>query len=148
MNKLTLIECGRFAYEALSSGGGEVCAVFRRSAYLRCSGERYACLGDDTLGRGPINAVVAEGHALRSLTLGSRVDIVPCDVALWSPPRHAARRPGDAALSENLRSLERAAAGRTISEGLGGALLGDDSPLLRHARVALHVFDEWLADET
>jgi hypothetical protein len=51
MNKLTLIECGRFAHEALSKGGGEVCAVFPRSIYLRLPAERYVCLGDVSLGR-------------------------------------------------------------------------------------------------
>ena len=144
---LTLIECGRFAHGALSTGGGEICAVFRRSVYLRFAGERYACLGDDTLGRGPINGVVAERRALRSLMLGARVDILSRKVALWSPPRHAARWPGDAALAENLRSLQRAAAGRTGREGLGGALLGGDSPLLWHARPALRALDRWLDSE-
>jgi hypothetical protein len=144
---LTLIECGRFAHGALSTGGGEICAVFRRSVYLRFAGERYACLGDDTLGRGPINGVVAERRALRSLMLGARVDILSRKVALWSPPRHAARWPGDAALAENLRLLERTAKGRTGREGLGGALLGGDSPLLRHARPALRALDRWLESE-
>ena len=41
---------GRFAREALAAGEGEVCAVFRRSFYLRCPGERYACIGDASLG--------------------------------------------------------------------------------------------------
>jgi uncharacterized protein DUF2877 len=141
---LTLIECGRFTHEALSTGRGEICAVFRRSVYLRFAGERYACLGDDTLGRGPLNAVVAERRALRSLRLGARVDILSRNVALWSPPRHAARWPGNAALAENLRSLERAAADRTEREGLGGALFGGESTLLRHARPALRALDRWL----
>ena len=51
---------GRFAYEAAALGEGEVCAVFRRSCYLRFAGERYACVGDASLGRGPLNALVDE----------------------------------------------------------------------------------------
>jgi hypothetical protein len=141
---LTLIECGRFAHAALSTGGGEICAVFRRCVYLRFAGERYVCLGDDTLGRGPINAALAEPHAIRLLRLGARVDIFSRRVAVWSPPRHAARWPSDASLAENLRSLERAAVITAGRAGLAGALYGDDSPLLRHARPALSALDRWL----
>ena len=36
-----------------------MCAAFRRSFYLRFAGERYACVGDASLGRGPLNALVA-----------------------------------------------------------------------------------------
>ena len=53
---------GRFAREALESGGGdgEVCATFRRSFYLCCPGERYVCIGDASLGPGPLNALIRD----------------------------------------------------------------------------------------
>ena len=50
---------GRAARDALAAGEGEVCAVFRRSFYLRF-GKHYACIGDASLGRGPLNALVAD----------------------------------------------------------------------------------------
>ena len=56
----TVERAGRFAHEALAAGEGEVCAVFRRSFYLRCPGERYACIGDASLGNGPLNALVSQ----------------------------------------------------------------------------------------
>src|ERR1700686_2577905 len=102
---LTLIECSRFTHEALSAGHGEICAMFRRSVYLRFTGERYACLGDDTLGRGPLNAVVAERRAFGSFRLGAHVNILSRNVALWSPPRHATHWLGGAALHLCLEQL-------------------------------------------
>src|SRR5690349_13041115 len=51
---------GRFAREAAALGEGTVCALFRRSFYLRFPGERYACVGDPALGRGPLNALVPQ----------------------------------------------------------------------------------------
>ena len=53
---------GRFARDALALGEGEVCAAFRRSFYLRFPGERFACIGDASLGCGPLNALVADWH--------------------------------------------------------------------------------------
>ena len=63
---------GRFAREALQGAEGEVCALFRRSFYLRCPGERYACVGDPSVGNGPLNVLVPELVLPR---LGERVEI-------------------------------------------------------------------------
>ena len=62
--RFTAEVAGRAAREALAAGEGEVCAVFRRSFYLRL-GDRYACIGDASLGRGPLNALVAAFQASR-----------------------------------------------------------------------------------
>src|SRR5918992_1191582 len=51
---------GRAAREALATGEGEVCAVFRRSFYLRSPEGRYACIGDASLGCGPLNGLVSQ----------------------------------------------------------------------------------------
>ena len=48
---------GRYARAAAGQGMGEVRAVFRRSCYVAFAGERYACVGDASLGRGPLNAL-------------------------------------------------------------------------------------------
>jgi len=140
VNTLTLIECGRLAREALSSGGGEICAVFRRSIYLRASDQRYVCLGDIAIGHGPINGAV---RALPSLALGTHVSIQLGDEVIWSP-EHIGGPPDPFRLAGNLHSLERAAAARVCRDGLGGALIGEDSRLLRHAQPALQAFDRWL----
>ncbi len=74
---------GRFAREALQAGEGEVCAVFRRSFYVRCPGERYACIGDASLGNGPLNAIVRELSLPRT---GERVLASPEGTESWQPP--------------------------------------------------------------
>jgi hypothetical protein len=141
---ITILECGRFAHAALSSGPGEVCAVFRRSVYLRYAKDRYACLGDATLGRGPLNALVADAGALGSLALGAQIRI-PGGWPQPSPPRRRRRALQPRALADNLRSLALAARSRAREQGLGRSIAGGDAPLLRHARPALQALDDWLA---
>jgi len=60
---------GRAARETLAAGAGEVCAVFRRSFYVRLN-ERYACIGDASLGCGPLNALVPMKRTLEQLVSG------------------------------------------------------------------------------
>lgn len=140
---ITVVECGRFARDALASGPGEVCAVFRRSLYLRFPGERYACLGDGSLGRGPLNARVSHRRALGALAAGDRVTVSPAGATLWVP-RPLESRPSRSKLVANLDSLNRAVTRRPAREGLGGAIAGAVSPLLDHARPALAALDSWL----
>src|ERR1700730_18350284 len=94
---------GRFAQRALAAGEGEVCAVFRRSFYLRVPGERYACVGDASLGRGPLNVLVAEFSPPR---LGERVTIALEGAESWSPP------PLSSSSAKTAKALRQAAAGR------------------------------------
>jgi len=140
---ITVIECGRFAREALSSGPGEVCAVFRRSLYLRFPGERYACLGGASLGRGPLNARVSDRRALGAFAVGDWVTVSPSGSTLWQP-RSLESSPSRSKLVANLDSLIRAVTRRPAREGLGGAIAGAVSPLLDHARPALAALDSWL----
>ena len=140
---ITLVECGRFAGDALSSGAGEVCAVFRRSVYLRFAQDRYACLGDATLGRGPLNARVADARVLGSLQMGARVEIKRGWPAPWSP-RRAKRRLRPRVLADNLRGLALAARSWAREQGLGRRICGGDAPLVRHAGPALRALDHWL----
>lgn len=140
---IAVSECGRFARAALSSGPGEVRAVFRRSVYLGFPGGRYACLGDASIGRGPLNARVADRRSLARLELGDKLRVVVARARIWrpGPSRGRANR---AALAGNLASLVRAARSRPVLAGLGGTLVGARSPLIDHARPALEAIDEWL----
>ena len=126
---------GGFAQEALALGEGEVCALFRRSFYLRLPGERYACIGDASLGRGPLNALVSDFH---QVAIGEKVSISMADSTLWQPP------PALNALATDLEGLKRAAAGRTPFEGLGGLIDGTHNALSVHAQPALEAIDRWL----
>src|SRR5438067_7533619 len=101
---------GRFAEQAAAGGEGEVRAVFRRSFYLWFSGNRYACVGDTPLGRGPLNALVAD---FRLPALGERIALDTAAAEHWTPVPFSQRAEPD------LRALQAAARGRAPREGLG-----------------------------
>jgi len=124
---------GRFALEALAGGEGEVCAAFRRSFYLRCPGERYACLGDAALGRGPLNVLVSD---FRMPALGERVCVSMQNASVWQPP------PNGFAVQLNL--LREAAKNRIPAEGLGCLVIGAHNALSGHAQPALEALERWL----
>lgn len=124
---------GRFAREALASGEGEVCAVFRRSFYLRCPGERYACVGDASLGRGPLNVLVS---TLRMPALGERLSISLEQASEWRPPAHNG--------GLDISSLKEEARSRVPAEGLGGLVIGAHNALSGHAQPALEALERWL----
>ena len=126
---------GRFAHAALSAGVGEVCAVFRRSFYLRV-GSRYACIGDATLGRGPLNALVAQ---LQEPPMGERIAVSLADAAQWSP------RPLDGAARPNIGALRACLDGHVPQDGLGCTILGVENALSVHAQPALEALERWLA---
>jgi hypothetical protein len=117
---------GRFARDALALGEGEVCAVFRRSFYLRLAGERYACIGDASLGRGPLNALIDD---FRPPAIGEKVSVSVAGT--WEPARTAPAK---------FTKLEA----RVPEEGLGCLLVGQQNALAIHARPALDALDEWL----
>lgn len=124
---------GRFALEALAGGEGEVCAAFRRSFYLRCPGERYACLGDAALGRGPLNVLVSD---FRMPALGERVCVSMQNASVWQPPLNA--------LNAELSRLRDAARSRVPAEGLGCLVIGAHNALSGHAQPALEALERWL----
>jgi hypothetical protein len=125
---------GRFAREALAAGDGEVCAAFRRSFYLRCADERYACIGDASLGHGPLNALITE---LTMPAVGERVSVDTAQARCWTPPPH---KPGYPKLDE----LRKAARERVPAEGLGSLILGTHNALAGHAQPALDALELWL----
>jgi hypothetical protein len=125
---------GRFAREALEAGEGEVCAVFRRSFYLRCPGERYACVGDAKVGAGPLNARVQDLVLPR---LGERISVSLAGAKAWSPPPQVPEHP-------NLEALRAAARPRLPEEGLGCLVVGAHNGLSGHAQPALDALERWL----
>jgi hypothetical protein len=126
---------GRAAREALAAGEGEVCAVFRRSFYLRLGG-RYACVGDLSLGRGPLNALVAQ---FREPLIGDTASVALDHAQSWQPP------PPRAEARPNLEVLRACLDGHVPQEGLGCVILGVHNALSVHAQPALEAIDRWLA---
>ena len=124
---------GRFAREALAGGEGEVCAVFRRSFYLRCAGERYACVGDTALGHGPLNVLVP-GFSMPAL--GDRIAVSTQGASVWQPPPHER--------TIDLGLLGEKAKNRIPAEGLGGLVIGAHNALSGHAQPALEALERWL----
>lgn len=133
-----VVECGRTAHKVLGRGAtGIVYAAFRRSAYLEFDGGRLICVGDASLGRGPLNARLEEFVAPRT---GEVLNVILDNAPIWSrsnragPPVRAAQR-----------ALRAAAAGQISCEGLGGVVAGLSTPLIEHARPAMAALDRWLA---
>lgn len=124
---------GRFARDALAQGAGEVCALFRRSFYLRCAGERYACVGDASLGRGPLNALVDD---LALPAMGERVRISTEQASIWKPPPSVS--------TPDVDRIVRAAQDHLSAEGLGCLVAGSHNALSVHAQPALEALERWL----
>ena len=129
----TAESAGRFAREALQAEG-EVCALFRRSFYLRSAGERYACIGDSSLGNGPLNALVPD---LSMPRLGDRLSVSLSQAKTWQPPAHSPGQP-------DLEKLKRAAGPLIPAEGFGGLVIGTHNALSGHAQPALDALAGWL----
>lgn len=133
--RFTAEVAGRAAREALARGEGEVCAAFRRSFYLRF-GADYACVGEATLGRGPLNALVSD---FVEPPLGATVVVSLHEAKTWEPraPRGAAR--------PDVGALRAYLDGHVPDEGLGCLVLGVHNALSVHAQPALEALDRWLA---
>ena len=136
--RLTAEVVGGAARDALAAGEGEVCAVFRRSFYLRL-GERYACVGERSLGRGPLNALVSEFH---EPMLGETAVVSIDGAQLWEP------RPFRGEARPQLHALRACLDGHVPQEGLGCTILGVHNALSVHAQPALEAIDRWLAGNT
>jgi len=131
---------GRFAREALQDGEGEVCAVFRRSFYVRCAGERYACIGETAIGNGPLNALIPDLALVPDLVLprlGERVSVSLSAATAWQPPAPSAAQP-------DLRKLSGLARPRIPAEGLGCLIIGKHNALSGHAQPGLDALEHWL----
>jgi len=121
---------GRF----VPQGEGEVRAVFRRSFYLQVDG-RYACVGEPSLGRGPLNALVED---LRLPAMGERLALSTRGAELWTPP------PPRPYVRLDLQGLREAVLGRTPAEGFGCLVVDQHNSLSGHAQPALDALERWL----
>lgn len=132
---LRISVAGRFAQKAAAGGEGEVCAAFRRSFYLRFAGERYACVGDASLGRGPLNAIADEFNLP---AIGDHLALSTDGARIWSPPALPAHA------APELKALKSAARGRVPAEGLGCLVVDAHNQLSGHAQPALDAVERWL----
>jgi hypothetical protein len=126
---------GRIAHAALSAGAGEVCAVFRRSFYLRID-DQYVCIGDASLGRGPLNALVAD---FQPPAMGQHISLAVDNASIWTP------RSLNGAARPNIEALRASLDGHVPEDGLGCTILGVDNALSVHAQPALEALERWLA---
>jgi hypothetical protein len=133
--RFTAEVAGKLAREALARGEGEVCAVFRRSFYLRVA-SKYACIGDASLGRGPLNALVRD---FSEPLLGDAATVSIDQATTWEPPPLR----GDA--HPKLDALLACLDGHAPEEGLGCTIVGVHNALSVHAQPALDAIDRWLA---
>src|SRR4051794_3422349 len=122
MPSLVASIAGRF----VPQGEGEVRQAFRRSFYAEFADGRYTCIGDVSLGRGPLNALVDD---FRLAALGERVS--RSVAARWTP----AALPTIPVI--DIGGLQYAARGRVPQEGLGGLVIGAHNSLSGHAAPAL-----------
>jgi hypothetical protein len=129
VNALSARIAGHFA----ARGEGEVCARFKRSFYVRFAENGYACVGDASIGHGPLNAIV---DRFAAPAIGARVALSVDHT--WAPTRSAAGR-------FDLLALRDAARCRAPAEGLGCLVAGTHNALSAHAQPALDALDEWLA---
>ena len=144
-------------------GAGRVAAVFARSFYLESAG-RMACIGDRSLGLGPLNALcdappgidwpasgLRTGAAYRRagdrLHVGDRFVFSTKAAETWTPPPcPASWRPEP--LRRDLDALDRRIAGRVPNEGLAPLVFGGaDSAVGRAARAPVAGLRAWLAEE-
>jgi len=126
---------GRYAQQAAAGGEAEVRAVFRRSCYLSFPGGQYACVGDRSLGCGPLNALVDD---FRMPSLGERVVLDVASAQLWTPAPLSQHADAD------LRALQAAARGRVPREGFGCLVVDAHNSLSGHAQPALDAIERWL----
>ncbi len=126
------------ALAELDHGGGVVRAVFQRSCYLECAQGRHICVGDVSIGRGPINALMRHFVAPER---GQRVGVSLKHARLWQQPKLNVLP----WTTEVVAHLTWAAQGRIPQDGLGGLITGATSPLIARARPALDALAVWLA---
>jgi hypothetical protein len=135
MTTLAVSIAGRFARQAADNAEGEVRARLRRACYVQFPGGRYACIGEASLGCGPLNAL-SEEPCLPAV--GERVRLDFAGAATWSPPglpEHAAA---------DVQALRQAARALVPAEGLGCLVVEAHNSLSGHAQPALEAIDRWL----
>ncbi len=59
-----------------------VAATFDRSFYIRC-GDEFICIGDERIGNGPLNALLAAGSRLPQLEIGVPLNLDLSTAKIW-----------------------------------------------------------------
>jgi hypothetical protein len=164
MHRVTISEWGPHAQRFVARHvAARVAAVFPRSLYLESEGD-FLCIGDEGIGRGPLNAIVsrAEWAALsQSLpTVGAAARIahgvIQIDArafdATRAEPWHPAAWPsavGHETGSATLRYVQRVAEEKAPADGLARIVLGIEgrpsSALERIALPRVQRLSAWLA---
>jgi hypothetical protein len=159
--RIGITRCGPIARACLGAEfGGPVTAVFRNCFYVE-SGERLVCIGNPSLGPGPLNALcdgtdgidwLANGFppgtpyraAAGRLIVGGRFVFCFAEAETWHPPRPAFKT---AALRRGLARLERIAEGRVPDTGLAPIVFGgvrETDAVAGEAREPLARLRRWL----
>jgi hypothetical protein len=162
---IPILRTGILAREVCRGGArAEVAAVFERSLYLR-SADRFVCIGEPTIGNGPITLIAdfgAGGHlsdlglhggcaavlAGRSITIGNSARFTFGRCELWRPPAWRPPR-SDVALTDVCDGIIRLTAVEAPEEGFAQVYRLPErgvceTPLLRIARPRIAHFKSWL----
>ena len=162
----SILAIGRIAAKTLSADAeGRVLAVFSRSLYLQALGGELACIGEPSLGRGPLNAIVGELIDLDRLRPGAawrrQDDEIAIDgikgfairaVEPWRPPRITERMPPSVAFAILTAFASRHAPtdglGPMVSPLLSGdALTPSPGALSRAAAGPLAALRDWISSD-
>lgn len=157
---------GSVAQDLLAaSGRGRIATVFKGSFYIESAGG-LACLGNRSLGLGPLNAVtdapldtdwsalgLRPGERCRAnrnaVQVGAKFVFALDHAQVWRPPPCPGGWQGET-IGRSLERLERLAAARIPGEGLGQILLSPtagrrEAPVERTAREPVAGARAWLA---
>jgi len=140
----------------------EVAAVFERSFYLR-TGDSFLCVGDASIGNGPLTLVADIGGSIRCrdiglrggqraavstrhIAIGDAIRFSLADCQTWRPPGWPA--PPIARLIDACMAYADRAAAEAPVEGLAGGVFGasmPDTPFYRSAGACVARFEAWLS---
>ena len=148
-----------------ASGRGRITAVFKGSFYVESAGE-LACLGNRSLGLGPLNAVTdapidTDWSALglrpgercsvngNAVHVGAKFVFALDHAQVWRPPPCPGGWQGET-IRRSPEKLERMSAARIPGQGLGSILLSPsagrhEAPVARAAREPVASARAWLA---
>jgi hypothetical protein len=158
-----VVRSGMLAREFCRHGAtAEVAAVFKRSLYLR-SADTFVCVGERSVGNGPLTLIADLDGARRlsdlglrpgqsasiskqRITIGDTAQFTFDDCELWRPPRWPLA-PSPDRLSEVGRAVARRIAAEAPAEGLARLSClheQNTTPFARIARPRLARFQSWL----
>jgi hypothetical protein len=152
---------GAFAHRRVVPGAaGLVLACFEHSLYLKLATPVLVCVGDERIGRGPLNVCVSPhdwrllssclaGDAVRvtadAVTIGERAVLPLNEGSRWRPRSiRADHRPAIAIELLVRNALARAPADGLFRPALGESTRSPSSPLGRIASPAIDAFRSWL----